>query len=106
MASSTSDLIILLTLDTASFDGLLSKFEGRMGSLVRVQYRPLPPRNGRAFFCAESCGKIELAHVISRADIHSCQMFLREEQILRRYDMHGITEYDLTGGVAQISDHL
>ena len=64
------------------------------------------PEMGGHFLCADSCGKIELAHVISRADIHSCQMFLREEQILRRYDMHGITEYDLTGGVAQISDHL
>ena len=30
--------------------------------------------------------------------------FLREGQIFRRYGEHGITEYDLTGGVAQISD--
>ena len=30
--------------------------------------------------------------------------FLREGQIFRRYGGKGITEYDLTGGVAQISD--
>ena len=30
--------------------------------------------------------------------------FLREGQIFRRYGERGITEYDLTGGVAQISD--
>ena len=30
--------------------------------------------------------------------------FLREGQIFRRYGEHGITEYDLTGGVAQSSD--
>ena len=28
--------------------------------------------------------------------------FLREGQIFRRYGEHGITEYDLTGGVAQM----
>ena len=30
--------------------------------------------------------------------------FLREKQIFRKYGKHGITEYDLTNGVAQISD--
>ena len=33
MASSTSDLIVRLSLDTASFDGALSKFEGQMTKL-------------------------------------------------------------------------
>ena len=30
--------------------------------------------------------------------------FLRERQIFRKYGEHGITEYDLTDGIAQISD--
>ena len=33
MASSTSDLIVRLSLDTTNFEGSLSKFEGQMAKL-------------------------------------------------------------------------